>query len=278
MNREKILNIILAIIFICYGVLDCFGLFDGISFFENKSNSLMLIAISIFLFTNLRERNTMLKEIDQKTNKILNITTILSRKRTIETVELNSTEELFNYLSIALSESKKSVYELTWGETRSTLKNNIEKTAFRNYFHTFLNIISKSEVDYKEVMTFPSKKRVHRVNRILTNGYKEYKLRYYNISPQEHKKMPPFMQFTIIDEKEVILHIYGDGINTKYIAIRNDKIVRYFVNYYNSIWSNADKIIDIDYCNHSIINYLNTMIDDDDEEERKLYEEIYCTV
>lgn len=275
---EKILNIICAIIFVCYGVLDCFGLFDNVSFLENKSNSLMLIAMSIFLFTNLREKNIILKEISEKTNKMLDVITILSSHKTIETVDLNSSEELFNYLSTALSKSQKSVYELTWGETSSTLKTNLEKVAFKNYFNTLLDLIQKTEIDYKEVMTFPSKKRVHRVNRIITNGYKGYKLRYYNISPQEHKLMPPLMQFTIIDEKEVILHIYGDGSNAKYIAIKNSKIVNYFVDYYNSIWLKADIIIDIDYINHTIVNELNSMIDDSDIIESKLYEKIYCKV
>ena len=72
-RNEKILNIILTIIFFVYGILDCFGLFNGITFLKDKSNSLMLIAMSIFLFTHLNERNTLLNEIRTRTKDISDI-------------------------------------------------------------------------------------------------------------------------------------------------------------------------------------------------------------
>lgn len=272
---DKILNIVLCVIFFAYGILDCFDCFDSISFLNEKSDSLMLIAMSVFLFTHLIERNTLLKEIDGKIKNISNVVTKLFKKNIVETIELNSSKMLFNYLSEKINNSKESVYELTWGLNSSILNTAADKSAFENYFNTLLNTIKRDNIDYKEIMTFPSKKRVQRVNKILQNGYKDYKLRYYNISPEEHNKIPPLMEITIIDKNEVILHIYGNGTNAKYVAVQNSVIVQYFVRYFNAIWEDerAIKLIDIDYCNLECIDKLNLI--KNNNTDSNMYEKIY---
>lgn len=271
----NIQNFVLTIIFLAYGVLDIFGMFDSIEFLKNKSDSLMLIAMSIFLFTHLIERNISINRIETSTDKMLDMVSEIASKENIDIIRLGTSEELYNYLAQAVRHAKKSVYDLTWGMTTPIIGTAVQKQALSNYFSALLETIKKTDIVYKEVMTFPDKRRLYRVKRILEEGYNGYLLRYYKITPEEHKVIPPLLQFMVVDDNEVILHMHRGTVlepsGQQYIAIRNRDIVNYFIDYYNAIWSGGEPLIDVTYSDVETIDNLVQNFDREDEVFKQIY-------
>lgn len=268
-------NIILTIVFFIYGLLDSFDMFDSISVLKDKSDSLMLVAMSIFLFTHLIERNININNIESSTDKTLKLVSEIASKEIADIITFDTSEELYNYMAHAVRHAKKSISDLTWGATFPSTNTEIQQKALSNYFNALLETINKTDVMYKEVMTFPEKRRLHRVKTILEKGYKSYHLKYYNITPEEHIKIPPLLQFIVIDDSEVILHVHRGTVlepsNQPFIATKNRYIVKYFADYYNAIWTGGIPLIDTTNCDIETIDSLINSFDEDD----KIFEKIY---
>ena len=100
-------------------------------------------------------------------------------------------------------------------------------------------------MEYREVMTFPDLSRIKRAETILHKKLYGYQLRYYDV---DDRKLPPLLEFFLIDGEEVVLSFYrGEKLSKEeelHISIRHPEIVSLFQDYYDAIWQGATVIKD----------------------------------
>ena len=107
---------------------------------------------------------------------------------------------------------------------------------------------ARKDIKFREVMTFPTggklrEERLKRAEDMVTKNFYGYQLRYYDI---DHQTAPPLIQFIVIDCQEVITTFYrGTKLPIEgetYLASRHPLTVRFFQDYYDTIWQGATVI------------------------------------
>ena len=139
--------------------------------------------------------------------------------------------ELVPYMIQRIREAKECVYDVTWAEplrTTVTIDDKVQEEYYRS-----IEDMTKAlkPVKYREIMMFYGlEARISKVERLLERAGAGYELAGYADLPLGS---PNRQQFLIIDNKEVILATW---------ASKHPVIVKYFVDWYNTLWLEASKI------------------------------------
>ena len=110
-------------------------------------------------------------------------------------------------------------------------------------------------------MSFPPIERITRAKMMLDKDLYGYRLRYYEYSPG---KLPPLVSFMVIDSEEVIIAFY----RTPYmpsekqtrLAIKHKAIVRFFQDYYDTIWQGGKVLKEGNNIQYELLNEIHTRL------------------
>lgn len=248
-----------------YSILDTFDLLSQWPILTGKSAPVTLALICTIMI-KLVLSNKESKKINSNLTELSSELGKIARNATCEVQRIDSSDELYNQITIALRGARKSVCDLTWGELTPTIKNQAQKDSLKAYYDELINTIAKPGIVYREVMTFPNKRRLARIDRILNNNHSGYHLKYYDLTPEEHKRMPPLMQFLVIDEELVIFNNHRGTFKDpegEFFAITDNKvIVDYFLDYFGAIWAGGKSLINITGEDVEKINSLKASLPD----------------
>lgn len=234
-----------AAISIIISVLDLSGLLERVPFLVGRTSALSLLVLGITVGYLAIERRSKLDKIEQLIIDSFK-NTIFSLKG-IPAILLEDSQQFYEYVARRMREAESSVDDLAWGPMVSTRRTGAQAQAFEKYKKARVATASKSHIQHREVMTFPSEtdigeSRLKRAEQMAEKELHGHQLRYYDFP---HKDMPPLPLLMVIDSREVILgHHRGTGSQRgeTYLAIQHPEIVDWFQDYYNSIWQGAKVI------------------------------------
>jgi hypothetical protein len=157
--------------------------------------------------------------------------------------KLYSSEEYYRYLAERIGTAKKSVDDVTWGAVSPAGRVEAEKDAFNAYRDGVRTACGRPNLRFREIYSFPNISRVERLDETIGYGLNNYHARYYEVSAD---KVPPLLQFTVIDGEEVIFGT-GRGVNRSkesetYLAVRSRMIAEKIGQYFAIVWDSAKPI------------------------------------
>jgi len=160
-----------------------------------------------------------------------------------------SSHEYFKQVAAKIDGSKRQVLDLTMGLLKTTIWKKADEKSFKAYQAAKIAACSR-EVSYQEVFTFPTIDRINLIEknlkRILRPNRKFYKVKYFDITPAEHQKLPPFIQMFLIDERYLFLGSHcgtHENPNETYLFIEgHDDIIKYFQMHLTAVWGEAISI------------------------------------
>ena len=228
-DLDELMILITGLFVIGISISDLFGFLDNLPWLENRIPKVILILIgALFLLFN-RKMNRLTKSIGA----------IDTHKASI--LEFNNAAEIYDFISKELLRAKESIEDITWG-SYTGYRTKEEQDSYENYVKTIEKVCRRKNVMYKEISSLSDE---HYFNRA-KNLFRHYN---YHLAYHDTRSINvPLISYVLIDRKEVILgfsRIPGeirplDGI--KYLCIRDPDLVKFFSDYYDSIWGRAIKL------------------------------------
>jgi hypothetical protein len=159
--------------------------------------------------------------------------------------KLHTSEEYYGYLAERVATANKSVDDVTWGAVSPAGLVETERDAFTAYRQSVKAACARPNLKFREIYSFPSMSRVERLEETIASSLNNYHARYYEVTSD---KVPPLLQFTIIDGEEVIFGT-GRGANRSkesetYLTVRSRTIAEKFGQYFSIVWDSARPIPD----------------------------------
>lgn len=231
--------LVTACISIIISLLDLTGLLGG-TFLASRTPILTLLVLGIVVGYLSLERRSKLDKIEQLLKESFeNLPSLMGG----QIKALKNSQDAYRYIAQRITKAKRRVDDLSWGAITTTRRTAEQEHAFQKYLESLVATASRKDIIYREVMTFHKEERVNRAEEMIARNIFGYQLRYYDIP---FEGIPPLLQFMVIDSEEVILAFYKSGnlpvIDELYLAITHPEIVRYFQDYYDSIWQGAKVI------------------------------------
>jgi hypothetical protein len=137
----------------------------------------------------------------------------------------------------ALMERAYQIDDLTWGPP--ILHQGIaHKTAYTEYRKQVIELGSKPNLRYREVMTFPDLDRVSLAEEMFNWSLPAYQIKYYDTQPG----MPPLMRFILIDDEAIFVHHREPGLPEEgavWVSVRDPYVLQMLKVYYAEVWKEA---------------------------------------
>jgi hypothetical protein len=254
---EQTAFVLIAIASIVISLLDLFGLVDNIPWLSGRLTTITLLitgSVAGYLAIEHNEVATTLEkiELDMKDG----FEHVIVSLEGAEVVPIKAPREYYEYMRKRITEAQFSVDDLTWGLISPSRRTEIEERAFQHYVKSIsATCHQKKQLRYREIMTFPHIHRIERAENMLNERLVNYSLRHYDLP---HERMPPLIQFMVIDSKEVLFGIhrgvYLPAEGEFFFAVKHPIIVRYFEDYFNAIWQGASIIKDLNQIHSEILH------------------------
>ncbi|HZW40427.1 MAG TPA: hypothetical protein VFF33_14100 [Ignavibacteriaceae bacterium] len=232
---------ITSVAVILFAVFDLLGILDNIPWFAERIPKIILLLLGMIVLL--------------LSSSMQNISNIVSRLggEKIEIIEIDNAAEMYYFISKQLLKAKCSIEDITWG-SYTGYRTAEEQDAYEYYVNTMRKVCKRENIMYKEISSLSDKHYFERAKNLFDNY--NYHLAYHNIDNVN----VPLISYTIVDSNQVICgfsRIPGqirplDGI--KYMSIRTPLLVKFFKDYYDTIWDKAEKIkeslhVDLDKMN-----------------------------
>ncbi len=229
--KEKIYQISGYAVAAILALITVYDLFCDL-FQTNIAARISILSISLSLiFAHLLLERTLFKNDDDNVVKIKTF---------------NSSGDFYLHYKQLLEKAKSSVDDLTHGLVYTTVRTTFDRESHTKYINVVPEITNRKALEYREVMSFPNGNRIKKAKEMIEAKLPNYKLRYYDLTPEEHESCPPVMQFFIIDSKYLLLGSHSgknENTNETYMCISgNERILNYFQEYFDSIWRGAQPI------------------------------------
>ncbi|MBW3572103.1 MAG: hypothetical protein KY467_13470 [Gemmatimonadetes bacterium] len=172
--------------------------------------------------------------------------------------------EYYRYLAVRVTGAKASVDDLTWGAVSAPARNSDEEQAFKTYEASLTAACKgRNHIRIREVFTFPSAGRVERARKVLQDERAgTHYVRYFDV---DHQRLPPLLQFTLIDRDEVIFGTHRGEVRgphgEQYLAVRHPRIVALFADYFDNIWGSAERLKDAELCDLGVLDRLKAELE-----------------
>lgn len=245
-NLDEISITLTGVAVIIISLFNLFGFFDNLPWFQDRIPKIILTLLgTIFLLFN-RKLNRINEEIEKNTSSKSN------------TLEFDNASEMYEFISEELLNAKTSIEDITWGSYTGYRTKN-EQISYENYVKTIDRVCKHGKVMYKEISSLSDKHYFNRSKNLFK--YYNYHLRYHNIKSIE----VPLISYVIIDRKEVIIGFYritgqtrpSDGV--KYLCIKDENIIKFFVDYYDLIWHKGINLKEANYTNDDEVDKLERL-------------------
>jgi len=232
MDKQFIENLTLKIIslaVIIVSVLDLIGILDNITWISSRIPKVILLLLGTVILLLINS----MKTINSNIEKI--------NSGGVDILEFDNAAEIYDYVSTQLNKAKHSIEDITWG-SYTGYRTKDEQDAYERYVKTMQKVCKKKNIMYKEISSLSDEHYFERATKLFINY--NYHLSYHNIDEVN----VPLISYAIIDNEQVICgfsRVPGqvrplDGI--KYLSIKSPVLVKFFKDYYDTIWEKAEKI------------------------------------
>ena len=253
---EYILLFSTAGVSLIIALLDVSGLLDSNTWIVQRIPAITLLCVGFVASYLVLERrgkiDAMANDIRESYALLLNeiessSAQIMTALDGIQVTSFENDTEMFRYASKRIRQAD-SIDHVLWsslffGQPRST---EVIQAYERDYQDSVDTVLKKGSTVWREVTIFRSPKHFERDKmRVLDPANISYNLAYYDLA---HIDNPPRIGFSIIDRDEVIL-LYAP--ESSVLSIRHPDIVQVFQDYFDDLWSNAEKLKQGDQVNDS---------------------------
>ncbi len=257
---EKLAMGATAVLSVAISLLDLLGVLDAIPWLAGRTSALTLLVVGFLAGYLVLERRSKLDKIERLVTEGIE-RTIVSLKG-VEVRSFTDPQEVYEYVHKRMWQAQKSIDDLTWGRSITGSRTPSQEEAHKKYFEAITKICSRKNIRYREVMTFPSIRRLERAETLIAQNLYGYHLRYYDIP---HQQMPPLMLFMVIDSAEVIVAFYRSPYlppeGELHFAVKHPDIVSLFQDYYDAIWHGAKVIKDADRVEHGVLREIRQKLE-----------------
>jgi hypothetical protein len=272
---ESIFIAVLAGIALLVSILDSFRALDGLPWLSKRIPEITLLMVGAIL-THLvltdwysgRELRDAVGEstaaVRESTDKIHDVVRESTDKiqdavRGLVFHEIGSAAEYFRYATLKISSARESVDDVTWGQSWNPHISTDTKIAYDEYRATVEKTCcqrGKTNVVYREIMSFPDGQRIGRVKELLTSEYPNYHLKYFDYS---HGGTPPLLQFFVIDKREALVSVLSStAFQNRYFAIEGSAFAKALKGYFELAWGQGEILKDPSGIQTEVLNNLKS--------------------
>jgi len=192
---------------------------------------------------NRQESNVQVKTFDNDGDAIK------SANSNVQVKTFSNVGDYYNEVADAIKNADSRVCDLTYGYIRDTVVSPHDEEFHKKYIESIRAFCYNSKAVYFEVFSFPDTNRREKAKMMLENKPKNYRMKCYNITPDEHIRIPPLLQFYIVDNKHLFLgshlgsNLGGETIERYLQITENEEIINYFQRHFDAIWAQAQNEI-----------------------------------
>src|SRR5271165_221939 len=243
-----------GILAVAVSIADLFNLLTTFTWLNDRIPILTLLLVALVLSVTASENRDYSSKVNDKLERSTAlIIETLNRSHGVEPVQFEGVRELYDYVAGKLNTATTSVDDITWG-SRIGYRTQLEEQSYRNYLNAIDGACKRGNVIYREVSSFSSEHYLHRSEYLIKKGYYSYHLGYYDISAVK----VPLMSYIIIDSSDVILGFYRVPLLPSegeiYISVTQPFIVKFFKDYFETLWAGSTKIKEANIINSSVLN------------------------
>lgn len=181
------------------------------------------------------------------------------RKEGVKVLQFENIAEVYYYVANRLLSAKKCIDDITWG-SYTGYRTEEEQKAYEVYVSTIEKVCKKGNIMYREISSLSDKHYFDRAINLF--AHYSYHLAYHDVSCVN----VPLISYVIFDSKEVVLgfsrvpgHVQPlDRII--YLSIEDPLIVKFFSDYYESIWYKAEKIKEAKFIDQEKVNQIKAQL------------------
>lgn len=224
-NFERITLTAVIIILILVSVADLLGLTDHFNWLSDRIPAMTLLLITLvagFWISEQRNERDQLNRIE----KLASLSGV-----GIRTFE--STKEAMGYLARRFTETQNSIDQV------ATAPSLAPSYAYSEYDQVLKKVLNKNVVKYRHIVVIDAT-RWNRVKAFLLDpNIQRYYVSYYE---RQQGGVPGF-SYAIIDESEIVMRYpYSPDQPELWLSTRHPEIVRLFVAYSRSLWSQGTRL------------------------------------
>lgn len=247
---------ILAGVALIIATLDFLGALDNVTWLSNRVSTLVLLLLGLYIafstsfIQHIKSEIQALKGIAKSDLSQLNETIetigdqlgkLSNPLHEMRVLEFDNVGDVYDYVADRLQGATDTIEDITWA-SYTGYRTEKEQHAYENYVRTMEEICKKGNIMYKEISSLSDSHYFDRAHNLCQ--YYSYHLAFHDISSID----VPLISFIIIDSREVILGFYKisgvvralEGI--VYLSIQNPLIIKFFSDYYDKIWTKAEKL------------------------------------
>jgi hypothetical protein len=183
-------------------------------------------------------------------------------------IEFKNVGEVYDYVADKLLAANDTVEDITWA-SYTGFRTEQEQHSYQNYLRAMEDVCKKGYVMYKEISSLSDTHYFQRAENLLQ--YYSYHLAYHDISAID----VPLISYILIDTKEVILGFYKvTGVTRAfegivYLSIQNPLMIKFFHDYYEKIWSSAEKLNEANKINTKRLEEIGEQIRNKEENHER---------
>ncbi len=247
----------LAALALLISILDMVGAFERVSWLRENVSKFTLLAVGAILlhlvitdWSAPRELRDALKE---STNEIRDAV------RGVKLHEFEDAAQYFRYAVDAIDKARHSIVDVTWGQPWDPEISADTQRAYGQYRAAVARACkrgSRSNVVYREIMSFPDGKRIGRVKDMLKEEYPNYHVRYFDYP---HEGTPPLLQFFVLDRREALVSVLSNtAFQNRYFAVASGGIAAALHDYFELAWRDAEILKDPSGIQAEVLNQLES--------------------
>jgi hypothetical protein len=240
---ELALLIIVAGLSVIIAILDTAGLLDGVQWIAQRIPALILLCVGFIASYLILERRGKLNEIalliNERSDAILNTVGV-------EVQEYHTSGDWSEAMALRISRAKR-VDDVSWAELGKIQFrwSQADRAAHARCDELVAKVIRDPKITWREIYIFfpgdpPDRFQSEKKN-LLDKKAVGYSVGYFDAPPPEIA--PRIGGFMVVDSGEKDAEIFvASSDSTIWLKIKHPALVRYYSNYFESLWINAKKL------------------------------------
>lgn len=163
---------------------------------------------------------------------------ILKTLQSNSPLKLVSRQESYVYARQIIDGADVFIKDVTWGKIPNeepTAPTRVSREAYRDATY---NAVSRGK-PYQEIYSLHDPSRITRMKETL-QCVRDKKLVDYRIKyVADFTAQIPMIDFIVVDDQHVILHLVADANSEKYLVGSNQELARFLSTYFNKVWDSA---------------------------------------
>jgi len=155
----------------------------------------------------------------------------------------------------------RSIDDLSWAKPEVQEKSLADKRGYEEYLNTKLRLCEEERVSYREVFTFPTRRRLERALKLIDQDLYGYSASYFDLSEEDRI---PRLSFILFDYEEVVIFFYSGGMRSAKselrLSVTDRHIVALFQDFYDNIFDSGTVLKDADQIDEREVEKLRQVL------------------